>query len=210
MFELLAPNIWESRHLHRPLDHSSFQRKLPQSERIHATKQGVNSDPTIRNHNQNPMGFVLGNSKSKHLLFLKGGLHGEILSYNIPWKFHIILTQVEWWISQFPTLQKNCLIFIFGYPEPRPCRRYPPHLGAVDPPHLGGVQSGPRCRSRPLPRRFFTQAANIFTRMRWMFRKPTKKHTVVYVKKLQQQYLDGNKIQIHISVCFVKDWHGSC
>ena len=77
---------------------------------------------------------------------------------------------------------KELKIFIFGYPGPRPCRRYPPHLGAVDPPHLGGVQSGPRCRSRPLPRRFFTQAANIFTRMRWMFRKPAKKHTVVLLR----------------------------
>ena len=30
---------------------------------------------------------------------------------------------------------------------------------------------------------FFTQAANIFTRMRWMFRKPAKKHTVVLLRE---------------------------
>lgn len=81
----------------------------------------------------------------------------------------------------FPT--KELKIFIFGYPVPRPCRRYPPHLGAVDPPHLEGVQSGPRCRSRPLPRRFFKQTANVFTRMRWMFRKPAKKHPVVLLRE---------------------------
>ena len=47
--------------------------------------------------------------------------------------------------------------FHLWVPGPRPCRRYPPRLGVVDPPHLGGVQSGPRCRSRPLPlpRHFF-------------------------------------------------------
>lgn len=155
------------------------------------------------------MGFVLGNSQHT-LTFFKRWItwRNLVIQYPMEISYH---TYTSWMVDlpiSHPT--KELKIFIFGYPGPRPCRRYLPHLGAVDPPHLEGVQSGPRCRSRPLPWRFFTQAANIFTRMRWMFRKPATKHTVVYVKKLQQQYLDANKIQIHISLCFVQDWHGSC
>ena len=67
---------------------------------------------------------------------------------------------------------------------PRPCRRYPPHLGAVDPPHLGGVLSGPRCRSPASSSTFFhVLQANVLTRRRWMFKKPAKKHTVVLLRE---------------------------
>ena len=125
------------------------------------------------------MGFVLGNSKSKHLLFLKGGLDGEILSYNILWKFHTILTQVEWWISQFP--YKRTQDF---------------HLWVPRTSSMSTISSSSWCCCPSSSRRctvwtalsfsassltFFQ--ANIFTRMRWMFRKPTKKHTVVLLRE---------------------------